>query len=168
VVLSKPPRGKALLSVLVVGDVEMLKGSKHTEEAIQKMREIKLGKIASEETRKRMRDASTGELNPRWNGGKYIDGDGYISTYSPDHPNASCDNRVLEHRLVMEKFLSRYLTPTEIVHHSDGDKTNNSIKNLVLFPSVSEHMIYHHTQRTEEKERCIKNEAMNVPATGDF
>ncbi len=37
-----------------------------------------------------------------------------------------------EHRILMEKFLGRGLTYNEIVHHIDGDKRNNELKNLEL------------------------------------
>lgn len=37
-----------------------------------------------------------------------------------------------EHRIVMEKFLGRLLTFNEIVHHLDGNKRNNELKNLEL------------------------------------
>lgn len=37
---------------------------------------------------------------------------------------------ILEHRLVVEAILGRTLKRTEIVHHIDGDKLNNSPSNL--------------------------------------
>lgn len=43
----------------------------------------------------------------------------------------------------MEEHLGRKLTSIEVVHHIDGDKSNNDIKNLKLFPNKSEHTKYH-------------------------
>ena len=56
---------------------------------------------------------------------------GYLLVYAPDHPNAH-RGRVLEHRLVMEKAIGRYLLPDEVVHHKDRNKHNNKIDNLEL------------------------------------
>ncbi len=49
-----------------------------------------------------------------------------------------------EHRLVMQKHLRRKLFPQEIVHHIDGDKSNNRIDNLILFPTKKAHSKYHY------------------------
>ena len=49
-----------------------------------------------------------------------------------------------EHRLVMEEHLGRKLKPQEVVHHIDGDKSNNKLSNLALFPTKSAHTKYHH------------------------
>lgn len=49
-----------------------------------------------------------------------------------------------EHRLIFEKHLGRKLTKEEIVHHIDGDKSNNDINNLMLFPTKSVHTKYHY------------------------
>ena len=62
--------------------------------------------------------------------------DGYISLRIPDHPNADSGGYVLEHRYVMEQHLGRYLSSTEIVHHKDGNKSNNSIENLELLDNL--------------------------------
>lgn len=68
---------------------------------------------------------------------------GYILVKAPDHPGADCKGYVREHRLVMEKYLGRYLEDGEIAHHVDGNKKNNAIDNLELM-LLSEHTRLHH------------------------
>lgn len=81
-----------------------------------------------------------GSRNPAWKGGSYLDADGYVLLYAPAHPHATKAGRVREHRLVMEKSIGRYLLPTEIVHHIDGNRSNNNIENLELFARNSDHL----------------------------
>jgi hypothetical protein len=50
---------------------------------------------------------------------------------------------VLEHRLRVAKALGRPLTSTEVVHHRDGDVTNNDLPNLHLFASQGHHARHH-------------------------
>ncbi len=47
------------------------------------------------------------------------------------------------HRIVMEEHLGRKLRKEEVVHHIDGNKSNNDINNLMLFPTKSVHTKYH-------------------------
>lgn len=72
-----------------------------------------------------------GDGNSRWNGGRRTRKDGYVVCYVPGHPYAYRDF-VLEHRLVMESHLGRYLKPEEIVHHMNENRSDNRIENLEL------------------------------------
>lgn len=59
--------------------------------------------------------------------------DGYVLVVAPDnHPHARQDGSILEHRLVMEGVVGRYLEEWEIVHHKDGNRQNNLPQNLEL------------------------------------
>lgn len=72
-----------------------------------------------------------GVCHPKWKGGRAKSGD-YITVLSPNHPFANYNGRVLEHRLVMEKKIGRFLFPFETVHHKDGIGSNNKPSNLEL------------------------------------
>ena len=48
----------------------------------------------------------------------------------------------MEHRLVMEKYLNRFLNKNEIVHHVNGDPIDNRIENLQVV-TKSEHVKIH-------------------------
>jgi hypothetical protein len=50
----------------------------------------------------------------------------------------------------MEEHIGRYLKPGEVVHHIDGDKTNNDISNLMLLTN-SDHMKLHAILRRAKK-----------------
>lgn len=80
------------------------------------------------------------ENNTFWRGGRIVDVDGYILVKSPDHPHKDRHGYVREHRLVVEQHLGRYLLPTEVVHHIDGNKQNNTPENLEVFGSNAEHL----------------------------
>jgi len=74
-----------------------------------------------------------GPENPYWRGGRYKDNkSGYVWVYNPDHPLCNKKGYILEHRLVMEKFIGRNLRSNEIVHHRNKVKDDNRIENLEI------------------------------------
>lgn len=68
---------------------------------------------------------------------------GYIEIYMPEHPYARSNGTILEHRLIAEKKLGRYLKTGEVVHHLDENKTNNNPDNLIVFRTLADHSRFH-------------------------
>ena len=62
-----------------------------------------------------------------------------------------------EHRYVMELHLGRKLSPEELVHHKNEDKTDNRIENLEV-KDWSEHTKDHHYggQRTDQQKKTME------------
>lgn len=83
----------------------------------------------------------TGEKHHAWiKSGRKIHTNGYILVRAKEHP-LNYKGWYYEHRLVMEKYLGRFLKKGECIHHMNGDKTDNKIKNLKLFVNGSTHSI---------------------------
>jgi len=71
---------------------------------------------------------------------RYIQLTGY-----KNHPMANRNGVILEHRLVMANHLGRMLSNKEIIHHINGNPTDNRIENLELTTfrkHIGEHLTY--------------------------
>lgn len=88
--------------------------------------------------------------NHRWTGGRIKNWAGYILIMSPNHPLKDRHGYVREHRLVMEKYLGRYLLPSEDIDHLNGIKDDNRIENLQIL-SRSEHVKLEHRRGIYDK-----------------
>jgi len=114
------------------------------------------GRQISKKTKEKMKKARLGKKNPAWTGGKRITKNGYIKIYSPKHPMAR-QKLVPEHRLIVEKFLGRYLKKQETIHHINKNKQDNRLSNLYLFKTRKKHNKYHGNQYTNSKKKLKSN-----------
>lgn len=100
------------------------------------------GRKLSEEVKKKLSESHfRGGI-----GAKKRRSDGYISVYFPDHPKASKDHMIMEHVLVMECYIGRWLNEDECVHHINHKRDDNRLCNLRLM-TKSEHMSMHMKER---------------------
>lgn len=85
---------------------------------------------------------TSGPNNSHWRGGVTVSPDGRVSLYVKGHPAGRLGCYVFRYRLVMEKHLGRYLLPNEIVHHKNGDTSDDRIENLEVM-TQSDHFKHH-------------------------
>jgi len=69
---------------------------------------------------------------------------GYITRRPP-----GTQINLLEHRVVMQEKLGRSLRKGEVVHHINGNPSDNRPENLELFASNAEHLRVHRNARKE-------------------
>ncbi len=98
---------------------------------------------------------ATGRRKKRIGSGRRIHSDGYIQLMVKDHPCADRFGYVLQHRLVMESAIGRFLKPSEDVHHINGNRQDNRIENLELL-SRSAHISIHAKQRPRTQRGTFK------------
>jgi HNH endonuclease/NUMOD3 motif-containing protein len=129
------------------------KGNQYSIGKIPWNKGLKVGCTISDKSRKRISRRMKGnqfakgfkhpgEKSPSWKGGRIFH-QGYIRVRCEGHPKATPHGHyVLEHILVMEERLGRYLEKWEVVHHINGIKSDNRDENLQLF-TRAEHTRHH-------------------------
>lgn len=85
-----------------------------------------------------------GSNSYKWIGGRVKDARGYIKIFHPEQHSYKGKKQlyVLEHILVMEKILGRYLKHPEKIHHKNGIPSDNRPENLKLMANAFEHNTY--------------------------
>lgn len=102
-----------------------------------------------------IRDGRTrrGPECPVYKTGRYVGQDGYVRIWTPDGSLGATmrnsRNYALEHRVVMAETIGRPLRRSERVHHRNGDKADNRLKNLELWEES-----HPPGQRSGEKPHC--------------
>lgn len=86
-----------------------------------------------------------GENNPRFRGGLSQNSEGRWLIICRDY------SLVYFYRAVMEAHLKRHLQPDEIVHHRNGDPTDDRLENLEL-TTRSEHVEIHRAELEAARE----------------
>ena len=76
--------------------------------------------------------------------------DGYVKVYCPGEHGATKDGYKMQHILVAEEMIGRYLKDDEVVHHINHNRSDNRPENLAVM-TASEHMRLHMKERWAQK-----------------
>lgn len=111
-----------------------------------------------------------------WQGGRIKHSTGYMGVrVARDdffYPMTGKDGYILEHRLVMAKYMGRNLHSWEIVHHVNGKRTDNRLSNLRLIMADTHNAITILTRKVKvmeiritalEAENALLRSQWNVP-----
>lgn len=90
-----------------------------------------LGRKLSDDTKDKIRKARFRDKNYNWKESvRQINNSGYVVVKDYDHPTSYSNGRILEHRLIWEKYHNASLLHFGAVHHKNGIKTDNRPENL--------------------------------------
>lgn len=127
-------------------------GWHHTPDAKRRLSEKHRGLKMNDESRMRLSEAKKCNYNGlNGYGHTKHHRSGYILAYAPCHPNARKDGYVMQHRIIIEQSIGRYLMSNEVVHHKNRIRDDNRIENLRLMDK-HEHMSMHMKERRHKGE----------------
>lgn len=106
-----------------------------------------------------------GVCNVRYSGGK-MKSEGYLYTFDPSHPRASCNGYVPDSVIVAESAIGKYLPKGAVVHHVDGDRKNNSNSNLVVCENEDYHKLIE--KRARAYKACGHANWLKCPYCGKY
>jgi len=86
---------------------------------------------------------------------RIVNSEGYVLIKKPNYPYTQKSGYIPEHKYKTEKKIGRPLKENEIVHHKNGDKTDNRLENLELM-TRKQHVKHHHIGAKRSKS-AIKN-----------
>jgi hypothetical protein len=114
-----------------------------------------------------------GANNPAWKGGRCLMKTGYIRIpIYPEDPyismaafsRHSSHYWITEHRYVMAQRLGRCLHPWEIIHHINGDKTDNRIDNLELLSGKDSRQTHMAFTLLQQENEALRSKVANLEA----
>lgn len=83
-----------------------------------------------------------GPDRPNWRGGRHQHQKGYIDIWKPEHKR-SCNGYVKEHIFIAEKVNGKPLPRLAVIHHFNGDNSDNRNRNLVICENEKYHNLLH-------------------------
>lgn len=76
-------------------------------------------------------------------GTKRINSRGYVEIKVTHGNGNKVQNYKAEHRIIIEELIGRPLSKNELVHHVDGNKEHNNLKNLLLMTKSQHNKLNH-------------------------
>jgi hypothetical protein len=92
-----------------------------------------------------------------WKGGTTNNSHGYILEYAPEHARHNQSGYVYQHILVWERITGKTLPKTWVIHHLNGNRSDNRFENLSAMPrGAHDKIMKPYKARIRELEKQIK------------